>query len=828
MLKRNVTLSLSLLCLVTLIVIIYQRPTSKTTADLVIIDESLQDYRSLAAGLAPGSQVMYVSNSRDGFKNLVKQLSAHGKAERVHIMTHGTKGNFVLGQTQLNEDNMHEHNGFWKSLGNVLVSGKSSLMIYSCQLTSSRDGEGFVQRLHRQLGVPVAASNDLTGSDRRGGDWDLEYVAGKILKQHVLKLMNFKGLLVPTYSQAVSPFSGMTIATGNQLIYGDFDSDGDIDIHSYDGSSATNDFWQNNGSGTFAKVTGTASPFQNIFENAVFYSAQNAFVADWDNDGDDDIYVPMRSTQANEKNFYYRNDNGKYVLRSGADSPFNGIEVSGNNEMIIGDFDSDGDVDLHNYPGNKLDNEFWRNNGSGVFSKVTGAQNPFNNLEGKAAFSSAAYAYVNDWDNDGDVDILVTKRGNTSVRDYHRNDNGVYTILTGAANPFNNLVIPTDNQMIFGDFDSDGDIDMHISDGTSVLVFYRNNGSGVFTKITGSANPFNSLPNAGAFYNDARKAFVADWDNDTDVDVFTTEYNAVNQKYYFVQNDAPPRVTSSSPANLAVNVAVDGNIALTFNHTVTAAAGKNIRIRRSDNNAVFATIPVNSAQVTGNGTSIITINPAADLTSETGYYITIDKASFVDSEGRIFMGVSNNAMLRFTTGTPLPVTLTNFTVSKKESAAELIWGTSSEVNSSHFEIQRSAEAKVWETIATVASRNENAAIQHYSFTDTAPLHAENFYRLRMVDTDGTFALSKIQSASFPDSDEQIRSYPNPVTDRIFLNTANAGNIKSVEIYSASGTVHYSGKYTRAGIDVKSLPAGTFILKTTSSKLQVSTFHFVKY
>lgn len=711
----------------------------------------------------------------------------------------------------------------------MLIAGKSSLLIYSCQLTASRDGESFVQRLHSILGVPVAASNDQTVSERHGGDWDLEFTAGKIIKQHVLKLLNFKGLLVPTFTPftgLASPFNAMVILGDDQLIYGDFDADGDIDIHSYDGGT-NNQFWQNNGSGSFSKVTGAADPFQNIFETAVFYSAMNAFVADWDNDGDDDIYVPMRNSTLIEKNFYYRNDNGKYVLLSGALSPFNGINVSGNNEMIIGDFDVDGDVDLHNYPGGGLENEFWANNGSGTFSKVTGSQNPFNNLVGKAAFSNARFAFVADWDNDGDVDILVTQRGNESLLDYHRNDNGVYSIQTGSANPFNNMVIATNNQLIYGDFDADGDIDLQTSNGSNTLLFWQNNGSGVFTNITGAANPFNTLPNSGAFFNDARKSFVADWDNDGDVDVFTTSYDASNQKYFFRQNEAPPSITSSSPANLAANVSVSGNISLTFSRTVNGAAGKNIRIHRSDN-SVFATIAANSAQVTGNGTSTITINPSADIIGQTGYYITIDKAAFVDSQGRIFNGANSNAVLSFTIGTPLPVTLVNFTVSKKESAADLLWSTSSEVNSSHFEIQRSAEGKKWETIASLKAHNQNSVMQSYRYTDAVPMPAENLYRLRMVDTDGTFAFSRIQSVWFGDSNGHITTYPNPVSDRIFLDATSTSSIQSVEIYSASGVMHYTGKYTRASIDVKALPAGMFILKTTTSDRKVSTFHFAKH
>ncbi|MCF2489301.1 DUF4347 domain-containing protein [Dyadobacter sp. CY347] len=1078
---------------------------------------------------------------------LTKQLASHGKAARVHILTHGTEGNFVLGQTQLNDANVASHKSFWQSLKNVLEEGKSSLLIYSCELTASRSGKHFVERLHSMLGVPVAASDDQTGSYGRGGDWDLEYVAGKIIKQHILKLLDFKGLLVPTFTQltdASSPFTGMTISTDNQLIYGDFDADGDIDIHLYPGGTV-NQFWQNNGSGSFARVTGAADPFEKINENAVFYAASGAFVADWDNDGDDDIYVPMRDSNQNEKNFFYRNDNGKYELLSGTGSPFNGINVSGNNQLIFGDFDVDGDIDLHNYPGNDLDNEFWRNNGSGGFSKVTGAGNPFDGLAGKAAFSSAQYAYVADWDNDGDVDIFMSRIGGTSVRDYFRNDNGVYTQQTGGANPFNGMAIASDNQLIFGDFDADGDIDLQTSDGSEMVVFQRNNGSGVFTQVTGAENPFNTLPNSGAFYNNATKAFVADWDNDGDVDVFTTNYTAANQKYFFRQNDSPPRITATSPTNAETGISVSSNISLTFNQAVNGAAAKYIQIRRLYDNAVFATIEANSSQVTGNGSNTITIDPATDFEAGTTYYVIVDKAAFADTEGRIFEGAGSDATwLRFTTGVPavtsvtsvtqlsanptnegtvsyqvefaqsvtiddasvfslstsgvtgafvagitgsgttynvsvntgsgngtiklevtgltgttpdlnaafttaaaytiykvsnagdyyksagengtwntpgdwqssqdnsfwitatsspnasaastsifsghtmrmpdnnsfdvnnltvngllqsgngahtvsgsfdnngeirgnatfslnsftnagtlapgespgklafssdfansgtllmeiggttavtgydqvqsgsftaggtltvslingftpvldavfilldagtiagtfetvnlpeiaplvwetsyaegkftikaindpMPVTLVGFKVSKNELAAELAWSTSSEVNSSHFQIQRSAEGKVWEQIGTIATRNGNAEIQRYQFTDPLPLPADNFYRLRMVDADGTFAFSKIEQVRFSNSREQIRSYPNPATDRIFLDVAQAESVQSVEIYSASGVLHYAGGYTCAGLDVSAFPSGIFIIKTTSANQKVSIFHFAK-
>ena len=644
--------------------------------DVVIIDKSLENYQELASQSENSSLVILVENTDNGLSALVDKLNALTGIERLHILTHGSNGSFILGGQQLEEQNVGKFGSFWKAVSNSFASEKSELLIYSCQLASGSSGKSFVEKLHNLLAVSVAGSVDNTGFSPRGGNWDLEYVAGNVMKDHVLKYLDFKGLLIPQFSMLTgtdSPFNAIKIHMDNQLIYGDFDSDGDIDIHSYDGTSATNDFWQNNGTGSFTKVTGAASPFQSVDINAVFYSADKAFVADWDNDGDADIYVTMRSTAKSEKNFFYRNDNGKYKLLSGVDSPFANVVVSGYTQLIYGDFDSDGDVDLHNYPGSRpdnpdipLDSEFWRNNGSGVFTKITGTQNPFNSLAGKAAFSSAEYTYVADWDNDGDIDILTTQRGNIAVRDYYQNNNGVYSLQTGSGNPFNGMAIASNNQILFGDFDADGDIDLHTSNGSVPLIFWRNNGSGVFTQVTGAGNPFNSLINAGAFYKNAKKAYVADWDNDKDVDIFTAYYDDGKKNYFFRQTDAPPLITATIPANQATGVLASGNISFTFSRAVSGVANKNIQIRRLDNNNIVATIAANSQQVTGNGTNTITVNPTSDLNDATGYYVTIDKAAFADSDGRIFTGISSNATLRFTTG----VTLTEATVTTT-SASEI-------------------------------------------------------------------------------------------------------------------------------------------------------------
>lgn len=658
-------------------------PFFKNTSgkDVVIIDKSLENYQQLADSSDEKSLVILVENTDTGFANLQQKISSLNGVQRLHILTHGTSGNFVLGRQQLNEDNLEKFKGFWTAVRKSLESEKSELLIYSCQLAGKEAGKSFVDRLHNVLGVSVAGSVDNTGSEKKGGNWNLEYVAGRIMKDHVLKYINFKGLLVPKFSAlsgSSSPFDAFQIFNDTQLIYGDFDSDGDIDIHLYPYSGApVNQFWRNNGSGSFSQVTGSANPFDGITEKAVFHTAEFAHVADWDNDGDADIFVTKRS--ATGQNIFYKNNNGVYQEITGTDSPFYGIKIWTDSQFIYGDFDADGDIDIHSYPGGTGDNEFWQNNGSGQFSKVTGTGNPFRNLGNAAAFfTNAIYAHVADWDNDGDDDVFLARRTQNTIGQhiFYRNDivAGIRTLVevSGASSPFNSMVFEQETQFIYGDFDADGDIDIHASpsNGAQTLKFWQNNGSGSFSDVTGTNNPFNNITNNGAFYSSSTFAFVADWDNDQDADILVTRRTATDQNILFVQSDAPPLISSSVPASSATGVSVSANIVLTFNRAVTAVSGKNIVIRRSSNNSVFATIPVDDAKVTGSSTATITINPATDFEGSTGFYVVIDKGGFKDVEGRIFEGISSSTKLAFTTGAAA-------TVPSLTTAAVSVFGTTS-------------------------------------------------------------------------------------------------------------------------------------------------------
>ena len=119
-----------------------------------------------------------------------------------------------------------------------------------------------------------------------------------------------------------------------------------------------------------------------------------------------------------------------------------------------------------------------------------------------------------------------------------------------------------------------------------------------------------------------------------------------------------PILTSSDPADDAVAVAEGSNIVLNFSEVVDVETG-NIVIYKTSDNSVVETIDVTSDQVTGTGTSQITINPTDDLESLTEYYLKIDATAFDDPSGNSYAGINDTTSLSFTTSDTVAPTLTS-------------------------------------------------------------------------------------------------------------------------------------------------------------------------
>ena len=138
----------------------------------------------------------------------------------------------------------------------------------------------------------------------------------------------------------------------------------------------------------------------------------------------------------------------------------------------------------------------FRNNGDGTFTNVADAAGIADPRGGWGSLFA-------DYDNDGDVDLYITRGGWSGAAEntlYHNNGDGTFTDVThaaGVADPQSSFCAA------WADYDNDGYIDLYIADGVigdgAANVLYRNNGDGTFTNTAaaaGVADTGNSLGTA--------------------------------------------------------------------------------------------------------------------------------------------------------------------------------------------------------------------------------------------------------------------------------------------------------------------------------------------
>ena len=167
--------------------------------------------------------------------------------------------------------------------------------------------------------------------------------------------------------------------------------------------------------------------------------------------------------------------------------------------------------------------------------------------------------------------------------------------------------------------------------------------------------------------------------------------------------------------------------------------------------------------------------------------------------------------------TPLPINLISFTGKATQKGNDLAWKTTNEKNFSHFEIQRSENAKIFDTLGEVKGNSS----EKYEYQDrTPPLGVGGlYYRLKMIDLDGTYTFSKIISIENIIGKAIVGNfYPNPSQGKSYIeiNALEKGrwNITTFDL---------TGKALK--IDQKLLEKGKNIV--TIEKLQQGV-NFVKF
>lgn len=175
---------------------------------------------------------------------------------------------------------------------------------------------------------------------------------------------------------------------------------------------------------------------------------------------------------------------------------------------------------------------------------------------------------------------------------------------------------------------------------------------------------------------------------------------------------------------------------------------------------------------------------------------------------------------------PLPVVLSSFQVVKENKSALLNWVTTSEVNALRFEVERSSNATNWERIGQVTAKN-TLELSRYNFRDDFPLAGTNYYRLRMVDKDGSSANSPMRSVYF-DIPELIVAYPNPVSEVLNIRIQNEA-VTKVDLFDIAGRLIESRMVTgkEMKLYMQKYASGYYIIRASGKQNQLQTIKIHK-
>ncbi len=278
-------------------------------------------------------------------------------------------------------------------------------------------------------------------------------------------------------------------------IWGDYDNDGDLDLHVTLGSGSPNKLFRNDGDGLFTSLTGAATTDTKFHREAAWL--------DLDQDG----WLDLSVGTSRDENGGPMNDLFFHNERDGTFAPWTTNQVGdivndqvGTSCLAWCDMDNDGSLDLLmgalDGPG-----RLYRNDGKGHLTRTTAGS-----LPPSGPFVTAVWA---DFNNDGLFDVVTA--GNVVPLKLHLNRGGwTFEDATSAAGlSFTGYCYA----LATGDYDNDGDVDLYVAHGAGIDLLYVNQGDGTF-RVKDVGSPLVDAPDLPDL------ATWVDYNNDGWLDLF--------------------------------------------------------------------------------------------------------------------------------------------------------------------------------------------------------------------------------------------------------------------------------------------------------------------
>lgn len=170
-----------------------------------------------------------------------------------------------------------------------------------------------------------------------------------------------------------------------------------------------------------------------------------------------------------------------------------------------------------------------------------------------------------------------------------------------------------------------------------------------------------------------------------------------------------------------------------------------------------------------------------DVTPDGKTIIIVDCNAIIYEQARVAATASYlNNDFQINNVSTLPIDLLNLNGKQMDDQINLTWKVANEKDFSHFEVQKSNNGKEFGAIGKVYANK----LSIYNHADFNPTEGNNYYRLKMVDIDGTSKLSQVISINFEKGGNYI-SVENPANNGEFKVMTNLKNPKFI-LFSALG------------------------------------------
>ncbi|KIQ23265.1 hypothetical protein RT97_25870 [Variovorax paradoxus] len=179
-------------------------------AQIVFIDPGISDVSTLLQGIDPSAEVVFLDSRSDGLSQIASALNGRTDIGAIHILSHGDPGELRLGNAVYDNADLSARAADLAAIGRAL-GADGDILLYGCDTAQGVVGEQFTHSLSRLTGADVAASVDLTGAQRLGGNWNLEYQVGHI-ESRVVVDEHAQSLYDSTLDAAVNNGNGAVLA----------------------------------------------------------------------------------------------------------------------------------------------------------------------------------------------------------------------------------------------------------------------------------------------------------------------------------------------------------------------------------------------------------------------------------------------------------------------------------------------------------------------------------------------------------------------------------------------------------------------------------------